>query len=362
MSPGRQLALGAGLVAFLQAAPIQAALYWFAGVRTSPIRLCFVGDAVTSRPNRVQEVRDHIRRMSNAANITFSFLGACPAPTKLANGNDSFDGDIRVLLSNISGTKIPSWAGAEGTGPIPGAGCPAFLDSAGNYNGGNNGWGSWSNGPNDLAKNRSCLYNLKLGDDPWNAAPFTSHTLHEFGHGLGLSHEHERNDASTAPACTTAGFGGGASNGFMTAYDRFSVMHYAFPACGIEGNYSYVGLSQLDALALHILYPQNVRVAEIVGRRVIRNTESLNLGSSWQVRGANMSFVNASFQWRIDGSLFSSGNSGSVGLSLGTHTLQVQQEDFLGRQYEVEYGVTVLTPAEYARRVTAPVAARAALF
>ena len=101
------------------------------------------------------------------------------------------------------------------------------MDGSGNYNGNNDGWGSWSNAPDDLAAHRSCLYNLKLGDDPWNDTPYLNHTLHEFGHGLGLSHEHVRDDANIS-SCTESGYGGNYSDGKITAYDKRSVMHYDF--------------------------------------------------------------------------------------------------------------------------------------
>jgi hypothetical protein len=337
------------------------ALYWFHGVRTSPITVCFVGDAVTSRPDRIQEVLDQLQEFELAANIEFDFLGACPAATAQGNGDDFFDGDIRVVLSNVGGTTVATWTGVDGTGPIPGDGCPMFLDGMGNYNGDNDGWGSWSNAPDDLAANRSCLYNLKLGDDPWNDTPYLNHTLHEFGHALGLRHEHERNDVDTS-ICSEAGFGGGASNGFMTPYDRFSVMHYQFTPCGIEGNYSYAGLSRWDRLALHIMYPQDPPVVEVIGRRVVRTTEPLTVGSAWQAQGANMSFVNQSFLWVAGGAPPSTATSISVFLPAGQHTLQAVQTDFLNQSYAVQLPVRVLPPADFAAKIAAPAAARAALY
>ncbi len=69
--------------------------------------------------------------------------------------------------------------------------------------------------------------------------------MHEFGHGLGLSHEHVRDDANIS-SCTESGYGGNYSDGKITAYDKRSVMHYKFASCGIDGNYGHSGLSMRD--------------------------------------------------------------------------------------------------------------------
>lgn len=324
---------------------LDAALYWQHGVRSKQISVCFVGDAVTSRPARVAEILDYISQFQWMANIRFNYWGTCPAATQDANGNDVHDGDYRVVLPSTS---------VSGTGAVPGTGCPMFLDNNGNYNGGNNGWGSWSNAPDDLAGNRSCVYNLKLGDDPWNDTPYLNHTLHEFGHGLGLSHEHVRNDANAN--CTEAGYGGSASTGFITPYDRNSVMHYRFGSCSIDGNYGRNGLSLWDELALHIMYPEDKKVAEISGRIVVRSTEQLRLSSTWKVRGANMSFAAKNFLWRINGANVGNSNSLQTVLPVGTHQLSVTHQDFLNRQYNYNSKVIVLTPDKFRRKIVAPIA------
>src|SRR5262249_41694701 len=136
-----------------------ASVYWNAGLRSNPISVCFVGDAVTARPDRVQQILTYIERFEYAANIRFNPLGACPPSVTQPDGNDYYDGDVRVVIPGIN---------VSGAGPVPGIGCPMFRDQNGAYNGGNDGWGSWSNAPNDLPINRPCLYNVKLGDDPWN--------------------------------------------------------------------------------------------------------------------------------------------------------------------------------------------------
>lgn len=328
----------------------QAATYWRAGVRSSSPSVCFVGDALASRPDRVAQVIDQLEHFEHAANIRFDVWGECPAPTKLPNGNDHFDGDIRVVLRYTSGTKVSSWTGEGGTGPIPGEGCPSYM-SGGNYNGKNNGWGSWSNAPSSLSSKRSCMYNLKLGDDPWNDEPYLNHLLHEFGHAMGLAHEHVRSDADTK-ACPDLGSPSHKS-GHMTPYDRDSVMHYRYSNCGIDGNYGRSGFSRYDQLALHILYPEKRGVAEVDGATVVRTGEPISLASRWHRQGAKIGYVAGAFQWKIDGQNRSSQHWINAQLSTGKHTLSVQHTDLIGRSYKWTTELLVLTPSAYAARVAA---------
>jgi len=172
-----------------------AGVYAGAGVRSNPITVCFVGDAVTSRPLRVQQILTYIREYQFAANIRFNFLGTCSPPTTQQNGNDFYDGDIRIVIpaTSVDGT----------TSQVPGKGCTEVNTGD---------WGSFSNFPNDLPNARACVYNLKLGDDGSGGVAYLNHTLHEFGHALGLAHEHIRSDVDTT-ICTAPGFGGTVSTG-----------------------------------------------------------------------------------------------------------------------------------------------------
>src|SRR5215831_16863189 len=203
-----RIALAIGALALLLPGASRAGVYWQNGVRSSSISVCFVGDAVTSRPARVQQVISFIREYEWAANIHFAYTGTCAASVRQPNGNDYYSGDVRVVIPNTS---------VSFTGMVPGVGCPLFLDSSGHYNHQNDGFGSWSNAPNDLEANRACQYNLKLGDDGDARGPYLNHTLHEFGHALGLAHEHSRADAN-AP-CTEAGYRGSLTS-YITTYDR----------------------------------------------------------------------------------------------------------------------------------------------
>ncbi len=344
-----------------------AALYWFHGVRDDVVTVCFVGDAVTSRPDRVDEVLRTLREFEYSANVRFDYLGSCPASQVQPNGDDYFAGDIRVALPNTAGTKVPTWTGPGGTGPVPGKGCPMFVGVDGKYcgsncskNAHNDGWTSWSNAPDDLAANRACLYNLKLGDDPWNAAPYVNHTLHEFGHALGLAHEHTRDDVEAA-TCSERGYGGDAAEGHLTPYDRRSVMHYLFPTCAISGNYDYTGLSEYDRLGLHILYPEADRHAEYVGATIRPAGSTVMLRSGWEVRGANLAFVATNFRWVVNNATHNSADL-SVLLPPGNYPFQYSYTDFLGRSYSVGGTIKVLTADEYGRLIAATRAAQLPLY
>jgi len=317
------------LAACLWALPAGAGLYWQQGVRSASISVCFVGDALAARPDRVQQILDYIHEFELHANLRFTFLGSCPASVP-QSGMDWFGGDIRVV---IPGTSV------NALGMVPGDGCPMF-GGADNYNGDNDTWGSWSNAPDDLVPNRPCLYNLKLGDDPWNATPYLNHTLHEFGHALGLSHEHARADA-TCPGP------GSVSTGYLTPYDTASVMHYEFLSCGVAGNYANTGLSYYDVLSLRILYPESGRPAQIVGRTVIQTGETALLRFGWKVMGAHMPFVVQGMEWQVDGVPASTAEDFQPSFATpGDRIISLRVTDFLGRVHTGNRTVRVVTPEE----------------
>jgi hypothetical protein len=330
----------------------RAGIYWDQGVRAKTVSVCFVGDAIASRPNRADQVLRYLREFEYAANVKFpSSAATCAPPTTLPGGQAFYDGYIRIMLPF---TSAP-WVGA-----VPGAGCTMFRDPAGNYNGGNDGWGSWSNAPNDLGTNRACLYNLKLGDDGAGGVPYLNHTLHEVGHALGLRHEMERTDVDTSLGCTEPGFGGNGTS-FLTRYDRHSVMHYMFPSCGINGNYDNTGLSDLDRLSVHILYPEDARVAEHVGTTVVAGPGRVVLDSAWGARGADLSVTAKSFEWRVDGSIASTTARLDVQLPVGDHSLQFSHGDFLGRNYAYTGVIRVISARDFAAQA-AVVAAQVLLY
>ena len=347
-----------GTVLLSQAAqPAEAALYWFQGVRSKTITVCFVGNAVATRLDRVQQIMTHLKQFEYAANVRFTYLGACAASVPQFNGNDYFAGDIRVHLAGID---IP-WT----TGPVPGMGCPMTSQPA----------SSWSNAPDDLTLNRPCLYNLQLGDDRDNLrtgipnpTPWLNHTLHEFGHALGLAHEHARNDENASCVPVTDGAYHTASGGFITPYDKNSVMHYQFtfqdtPFCSQTGsNYSDAGLTDYDKLALHIMYPEDALTAEYVGTTVVPQGGTLSLHSAWKMRGANMNYAASNFAWKIDNVTQSTTpDLNLVMLVPGAHTLSLTYSDFLGRNYSVSSKVNVMGSPAYSQQIPGLVAAKSIL-
>jgi hypothetical protein len=342
------------------------ALYWNAGVRARDISVCFAGNAVSTRVNRVREIGAHLEHFGYAANIRFISVNtkqalayelgpagnvnnlACP-PAATKNNQDYFDGDIRVALVSTNVSVDPP-------GKIPGKGCAE--DKVGS---------SFSHPPNKLEDNRPCQYNLKLGDDAdASGKPWLNHTLHEFGHALGLAHEHQRKDATCYEPGNDAR---GIDQGYMTPYDLQSVMNYIFKdqngqpigkstidgsACSPIGNYDHTGLSDWDKLGLHILYPEDNRVAEFVGTSVVRTTDTLKLQSAWKARGAKMDFVAKDFVWKLSGTAVSTTPDLNRMLrSAGSYVLQFSYKDFLGRDYSYQGVVRVLSPHEYNRLMAA---------
>lgn len=367
--------------------PAEAAVFWAdaegydiaKGVRSRDISVCLVGDAVTSQPDRVRQIAEYLLQFEYAANIRFKALNgqplydeslnniaslACPPPSTQAGGSDWYDGDIRLV--------IPGTSQSTTAYPVPGNGC-FYYDNPGS---------SWSRPPWILneAGARACLFNLRLENDhpdtgPYAGIPYLNHTLHEFGHALGLGHEHVRSDVNDPTCneiypiynqtdcqtahhvwlnnqCTNGYFIGAYTEGFMTPYDRDSLMHYMFTTCGINGNYDFDGFSYYDKLALHILYPEDNHVAEFVGRTVIQAGETLSLQAAWEAKGANINYVAKNFSWIVHQGLWIVGISASSSLSAvlntpGSYTLDFSYDDLLGRHYSYSGPVYVMEPAKY---------------
>jgi len=331
--------------------------------------LCFAGDAVDKRPDRVLNVLDHVRHFEWAANIMFHPPGnksiriqsgksliatdwRCPDTGATKGQLPQGDlGDIRVLL--YTAANATWW----NTDPVGGQGCAIV-----NYG---SSWGATGNEPK-LSK--WCNFNVKLGDDapPGTTNYYLNHTLHEFGHKLGFGHEHDRSDAVCAGGTAANGSVGQAANAagtlvnsgpaiFMTTFDKPSVMIYVIAACGTTGNYDFTGFSAYDRLALRILYPETNRVAELTGVRVIKTGQTLSLGNLWKYLGAMVdsgsNSVAKHFSWTIDGSQRATTPDLSTNVSEGAHSLVLTYQDFLGRAYSFQTLVEVLSPKKFAQRM-----------
>lgn len=226
------------------------------------------------------------------------------------------------------------------------------------------GGGSWSNPPWELnrADRRSCLYNMRLGN-----ALMINHTQHEFGHALGLSHEHGRSDVDVAACMHMNGYGDpNGTAGFLTPYDRDSVMHYKFydaeTGCDIPGDKGYGGLTDWDKLALRILYPDDRLWAQMIGTTVLPVGDFLDLQNAWQAQGAIMETATDVHLWQINGEDVDSEPQLNIQMSeAGVYDVAYLFTDFLGREYTSNTTVRVLSAEDYDDEIVGPRAAMAVL-
>jgi len=257
--------------------------------------------------------------------------------------------------------RLDIFARAMNTGPQHrGFAANAFTDWA--NIGDSRGGGSWANPPWELnlPERRSCLFNMRLGD-----ALMINHTQHEFGHALGLAHEHERNDVDVAECMHMDGYETDNAAGFLTPYDRDSVMHYRFydaeTGCDIPGDKGTGGLSDWDKLALRILYPDDRLWAQTIGTTVLPVGAFLNLQNAWLAQGAIMETATDVHQWRIDGEDVDSEPAISLQLAEGVHEVEYYFTDFLGREYTSTTTVRVLSAEDYDEEIAGPRAAMSVL-
>jgi hypothetical protein len=265
-------------------------------------------------------------------------------------------GDIRILLDTPANA---AWFRAPLVG---GDGC-AIDNRPAN-------WGVIANEP---VLSKWCHFNMKLSDVmlPGTREYALNLTLHEFGHRLGLEHEHDRADApcfkgqmaNSAPVTMADVRGTAITSGpmlFMTAFDRRSVMMYTLPACEAPGSVAATGFSDLDRLALRILYPERVRVAEVAGVRVVSVGTSIALDSLWKTLGAVVTetgpSVAAKFEWTVDGTRRATTSGLTMTLGEGRHRVQYAFEDFRGRSYSSDTTVEVLSAAQFTRRMASQAA------
>ncbi|MGR0481482.1 MAG: hypothetical protein ACTFAL_08815 [Candidatus Electronema sp. V4] len=352
--------------------------FWCAGWgtiwhRDTDFSLCFAGNSVDERPNRVGITLEHLRHFEWAANIRFHPPGnktiriqsgnpivatdwRCP-DTSDSNGNpaDGDLGDIRILLWTYG--NINWW---DKTGYVGGEKCYISNCSAKTCN------LSWGGVANETVISRWCNYNVKLNDpapDYDKNLYYLNHTLHEIGHRLGLGHEFDRSDETLdcfdddgAPVIGMIQNGENYptdANGktstssmiFMTPFDKSSVMNYSFKNCDVVGNFDFTGFSAYDRLALRILYPEKDMIAEFTGELVVNAGQPLFLKNSWEKLGATVDGnhpVAMNFSWKIDGVQISTLPDLDISLPAGKHSLEYSYQDFLGRSYYAQSQVEVL--------------------
>jgi hypothetical protein len=343
------------------------------GVLGRDISVCFVGNAVTARATFITQIRNYLSEHSAVANIDYNFLGACPAPTLDAAGNQVFTGTMRLVLQ---GTNVPfTPAGTPTSVPIPGIGCtrsaPAqrdangmlVLDASGNQIDAGPSFGIF---PVDRTPENDthCQWNMRLGNDgDASGVPWRNHTLHEFGHSLGFAHEFERSDArdftdeagcNTSTAATTWINGlpatGSGNTQFTTAsYDIASTMNYTMAHCpNYVGNYSQAGLSELERISLHFMYPEDVRVAEYLGTTVVESGKPAQLVGLWEARGASTGTFRmvSSYEWKNLGTVLSTQSVLSIPTaSNGPRAIVLTYVDHWGRTYTSSIDVRVLAPS-----------------
>lgn len=307
------------------------------------IEYCFIGDSVTNNPVRVAEIQNFIIEFTNAININFIYKGTCPPPSILGNGNENY-GEMHRL--NITGSDVPNQA------TIPGIGCTAAWVNS-----------SFSMFPQEAADNSSCLFTSVIWDDadPTTGLRYRNHTLHEFGHALGLAHEHRRTDAPVS-TCPEPGFGPDAnesiSGTFLTPYDSNSVMNYYFPTCGIFGNYSQLGISALDIVSLRVLYPEEGNIASMIGRTTVRPNQSIDLTAGPSIYGAKED-ITKDAKWTLSEInnpthiITGTGINVSLQAPTGRYIGKLTYKDLLDRTFENTFIVNVLSNKQYLTEVLA---------
>ena len=344
---GGSVLLRLAVIALTLGSVAQAAVFRELGFQSPLISFCFVSPAIEERPERVAEIRRLLKMYENVGAIRFEDRGTCPPAITGDDGNDVYNGGrFRIMLSGT--VALDANFNAD---PVPGKGCTNRNVPS-----------SWSAFPQEMDAQRSCLFNIKLGDDGDASGPYQNHPLHEFGHALGLAHEHERNDIPP----NRCDIGGKIGKGFLTKYDPDSVMHYQFPKCEIDGNYGRRGLSVMDQLSIHMLYPVfpegRAHFAEIAGTTVVVPDQLLELRNSWLDTGADLAAFTKDHVWTINKKVVSRSPFFRLAPPFrGTIRATYSFRDRFDRPYIVDFPVQVLEHSTFRETIAAPVGALSVL-
>jgi subtilisin-like proprotein convertase family protein len=145
---------------------------------------------------------------------------------------------------------------------------------------------------------------------------------------------------------------------YSSARDEDSVMHYG-PSpftCDAPGNYTHIGLSDADHLAVEMAYPNGE--LPVLGEGLYRDDMPITLRSGWVARGAragdelNEGFL-SNFAWGLRnsaGTSVASATSTELSVSArsaGTYTTSFQVDDYWGRTSGHTGKVVVMTPAAH---------------
>jgi len=346
------------------------------GTHEPLVRVCFVGDAITKKPEDVAFVWQHLKTFENHGNIRFVMMengGRCPPPRLSSDGRfDINDGDLRI--------GIPGTLDYDGKTPITG-----LRLGRGCADPGATPW--WSNFPGnkDKPEFRACRLTTFVRKEMR-----LNKILHELGHAVGMYHEHERTDVPMSdPKVATCFrdvkyFGKSIAPGapgitHVTPYDRDSVMHYeinhridptnvpAASTCNLGNDNGNTGLSTLDQLSIRIMYPHDRRVAEARGPRIVAVGDLVTFRNEWGALGGLVAHTVKNPAW-----LVSHGNTRVVEQNSpdfafrftlpGSYAVRYRFNDARGRDYVSSFTLQVLAPERLRGHHGALTAARAALF